>query len=161
MLKRDYDQVCSVARSLEVLGERWTLLVVRDIFHGKRRFDTIQEDLGVARNVLAARLSRLVEEDILEKRPYQERPARYEYFLTEKGLELWPTLIALLSWGDRYSPTPGGPPKIILHKVCGGHVSDRGVCEECGQTLHARDAIQVPGPGRTAALAAACSAEQA
>jgi len=114
MLKRDYDQVCSVARSLEVLGERWTLLVVRDIFHGKRRFDTIQEDLGVARNVLAARLSRLVEEDILEKRPYQERPARYEYFLTEKGLDLWPVMIALMHWGDKYEQQPAGRPSIVV-----------------------------------------------
>ena len=115
MLKRDYDQVCSVARSLEVLGERWTLLVVRDIFHGKRRFDTIQEDLGVARNVLATRLSRLVEEDILEKRPYQERPARYEYFLTEKGLELWPVMVAMMHWGDRWLATDEGPPVVIHH----------------------------------------------
>jgi len=143
MLKRDYDQVCSVARSLEVLGERWTLLVVRDIFHGKRRFDAIQEDLGVARNVLAARLSRLVEEDILEKRPYQERPARYEYFLTEKGLDLWPSLIALLGWGDRHTEYPDGPPMLVFHKECGGSVSDRGVCEGCGETLTARDARAV------------------
>jgi DNA-binding HxlR family transcriptional regulator len=159
MLRRDYpDQLCSIANSLEVIGERWSLLIVRDVFNGNRRFGEMQASLGVARNVLSARLQRLVEEDILERRRYQESPDRYEYFLTEKGLELWPTLIALLNWGDRYSPSPGGAPKIILHKVCGGHVSDRGVCEKCGETLHARDAIQVPGPGRAAALAAAADA---
>src|SRR3954470_7179067 len=89
MLNRDYDQVCSLARSLEILGERWTLLVIRDVFYGKRRFDEIQEDLGVARNVLSSRLVRLVDEGILEKRAYQNRPVRYEYFLTEKGIDLW------------------------------------------------------------------------
>ena len=142
MLKRDYDQVCSVARSLEVLGERWTLLVVRDIFHGKRRFDTIQEDLGVARNVLAARLSRLVEEDILEKRPYQERPARYEYFLTEKGIDLWPVLVSLIKWGDKYEPFGGFdglPPVIIRHKDCDGEVDEHFTCAECGERVWARD----------------------
>ncbi len=162
MLRHDYPgQVCSIAGSLEVIGERWSLLIVRDVFNGNRRFGEIQTSLGVARNVLSARLQRLVDEDILERRQYQESPARYEYFLTEKGLDLWPTLIALLNWGDRYSPTPGGPPKIIVHKVCGGRVSDRGTCEECGRVLHARDAIQVPGPGRAAALADAGAAEPA
>jgi DNA-binding HxlR family transcriptional regulator len=156
VLHRAYpNQLCSIANSLEVIGERWSLLIVRDVFNGNRRFGEIQASLGVARNVLSARLQRLIDEDILERRPYQESPPRHEYFLTEKGLDLWPTLIALLSWGDRYSPSPGGPPKLIRHKVCGGAVNDRGICAECGQTLHARDAIQVPGPGRTAALAAA------
>ena len=151
MLRRDYpDQLCSIAKSLEVIGERWSLLIVRDVFNGHRRFGEIQSSLGVARNVLAARLQRLVDEDILERRPYQASPPRHEYFLTEKGLDLWPTLIALLSWGDRYSPRPGGPPKVILHKVCGGQVSERGICESCGKVLNARDAIQVPGPGRLA-----------
>ena len=102
MLNREYDQVCSIARTLEVLGERWTILVIRDVFNGKRRFDQIQENLGVARNVLSNRLARLVDEGILEKRPYQERPARYEYFLTEQGLALWPVMIGLLHWGDHY-----------------------------------------------------------
>jgi DNA-binding HxlR family transcriptional regulator len=156
VLRHDYPgQVCSIANSLEVIGERWSLLIVRDVLNGNRRFGELQSSLGIARNVLSARLQRLVDEDILERRLYQENPARYEYFLTEKGLALWPALIALLNWGDRYSSGSAGPPKIILHKVCGGRVSDRGICEECGQTLTARDAIQVPGPGRTAALAAA------
>jgi DNA-binding HxlR family transcriptional regulator len=162
VLRRDYpDQICSIAKSLEVIGERWSLLIVRDVFNGNRRFGEIQASLGVARNVLSARLQRLVDEEILERRLYQENPARYEYFLTEKGLGLWPTLIALLNWGDRYSPTPDGPPKTILHKTCGGRVSERGICEDCGKVLHARDAIQVPGPGRLAAIGAASTAEPA
>jgi DNA-binding HxlR family transcriptional regulator len=148
VLRNDYpDQICSIARSLEIVGERWSLLIVRDVMNGHRRFDQLQKALGVARNVLAARLQRLVEEEILERRPYQQNPERYEYFLTEKGLDLWPSLIALLSWGDRYSPGPDGPPMLIVHKECGGSVSDRGICESCGQVLRARDARAVPGPG--------------
>ena len=105
VLRNDYpDQVCSIARSLEVIGERWTLLIVRDVMNGRRRFDELQQGLGIARNVLSARLQRLVEENILERRPYQRNPERYEYFLTEKGLDLWPALVALLAWGDRHSP---------------------------------------------------------
>jgi DNA-binding HxlR family transcriptional regulator len=154
VLHHDYPgQICSIAKSLEVIGERWSLLIVRDVMNGNRRFGEMQASLGVARNVLSARLQRLIDENILERRQYQDSPARYEYFLTEKGLDLWPALIALLNWGDRYSSGPEGPPKVIVHKVCGGRVSDRGICESCGQLLHARDARQVPGPGLATALA--------
>ncbi|HEX5610956.1 MAG TPA: helix-turn-helix domain-containing protein [Solirubrobacterales bacterium] len=151
MLHHEYPgQICSIAKSLEVVGERWTLLIVRDVMTGHRRFGELQRSLGIARNVLSARLQRLVEEDILERRAYQENPPRHEYFLTEKGLDLWPALIALLAWGDRHSPQPEGPPMLIVHKQCGGEVSDRGICERCGETLTARDARQVPGPGLAA-----------
>jgi DNA-binding HxlR family transcriptional regulator len=156
VLRNDYpDQICSIARSLEVVGERWSLLIVRDVMNGRRRFDALQKGLGVARNVLSARLQRLVEEEILERRAYQQSPPRHEYFLTEKGLDLWPALIALLHWGDRYSPGPDGPPMLIVHEECGGAVSDRGICEECGQVLTARDAKALPGPGLPADLALA------
>jgi DNA-binding HxlR family transcriptional regulator len=161
MLRHDYPgQICSIAKALEVVGERWTLLIVRDVMNGNRRFGELQRSLGVARNVLSARLQRLVEEDILERRPYQSSPERYEYFLTEKGLDLWPALVALLAWGDRHSPEPDGPPMLIVHKGCGGLVNDRGTCESCGKVLQARDARPMPGPGVTtdeprAALAAA------
>jgi DNA-binding HxlR family transcriptional regulator len=148
VLRHDYPgQVCSIAKSLEVIGERWSLLIVREVMNGNRRFDEMQGSLGVARNVLSARLQRLIAEGILERRAYQESPERFEYFLTEKGLDLWPALIALLGWGDRHSAGPEGPPKVIVHKVCGGRVSDRGICESCGKVLHARDARQIPGPG--------------
>ena len=91
MLRNDYPgQICSIARSLEVVGERWSLLIVRDVMNGRRRFDELQKGLGVARNVLSARLQRLIEEDILERRAYQRSPERFEYFLTEKGLGLGP-----------------------------------------------------------------------
>jgi DNA-binding HxlR family transcriptional regulator len=148
VLHRDYPALdCSVAKALEVIGERWSLLIVRAVMHGNRRFGEMQESLGIARNVLSARLQRLVDEDILERRAYQESPPRYEYFLTQKGLDLWPALIALLNWGDRYSPSPEGPRRLIVHKQCGGTVSERGICESCGKVLTARDAKQVPGPG--------------
>jgi len=151
VLHRDYPGLdCSVAKALEVIGERWSLLIVRAVMHGNRRFGEIQESLGIARNVLSARLQRLVDEEILERRAYQESPPRYEYFLTEKGLALWPALIALLNWGDRYSPDPEGPRRLIVHKECGGTVSERGICESCGKLLTARDAKQVPGPGAKA-----------
>ena len=151
MLRRDYPALdCSVAKALEVIGERWSLLIVRSVMHGNRRFGEMQESLGIARNVLSARLQRLVDEEILERRAYQESPARYEYFLTQKGLDLWPALIALLNWGDRYSPDPDGPRRLIVHKECGGTVSERGICGSCGKVLTARDAKQVPAPGAEA-----------
>ena len=155
MLRNDYPgQACSVAKSLEVIGERWSLLIVRDVMNGNRRFGEIQGSLGIARNVLSARLARLIEEGILERRAYHESPPRYEYFLTQKGLDLWPALIALLHWGDRYSSGPEGPPRLIVHKECGGEINDRGICQSCGKVLSARDARQVAGPGLSAALAA-------
>ena len=140
MLKNTYEgQVCSIARSLELIGERWTLLIVRDIFRGHRRFDALQRDLGIARNVLANRLDRLVEEGILEKRPYEERPPRYEYFLTEKGIDLWPVLVSLVKWGDKHEPGMDGPPVVVRHKECGGEIDDHFTCEECGTRVWARD----------------------
>ena len=145
MLGNDYEgQTCSIADCLELIGERWSLLIIRDVFRGKRRFDEIQDSLGIARNVLTTRLQRLVDEGILERRPYSERPPRYEYFLTEAGLDLWPVLVAMLGWGDRNIARPGGPPMTIVHKgECGGAVNDRGICESCGKLLHAREARAV------------------
>src|SRR5438445_13490729 len=103
MLGRTYDsQVCSVAGSLELVGERWTLLIVRDAFMGARRFEDFQRRTGMARNVLTARLSRLVEDGIFKRVLYQEHPSRYEYRLTEKGIDLWPVIVSLLESGDRY-----------------------------------------------------------
>jgi DNA-binding HxlR family transcriptional regulator len=104
MLNRDYEgqEHCGVARSLEIVGERWTLLIVRDAFLGMRRFEEFQEDLGIARNVLTDRLNRLVDEDIFERVLYSERPERYEYRLTRKGRDLSLALTALRQWGDEY-----------------------------------------------------------
>jgi DNA-binding HxlR family transcriptional regulator len=149
MLGKDYEgQICSIARSLELVGERWTILVVREVFNGNRRFSEMQRSLGVARNVLTARLQRLVDEGILERRPYSERPERYEYFLTEKGLDLWPLMIALMKWGDKHEPLSGGPPMIVVHKgACGGEIDDRRICTRCGKKLGVREARAIEGPG--------------
>ncbi|HEX2311187.1 MAG TPA: helix-turn-helix domain-containing protein, partial [Vicinamibacterales bacterium] len=118
MLPRTYDnQVCSVARALEAIGDRWTMLVIRDAFHGVHRFEDFQQRLGIARNVLSDRLNRLVDDGILAKRAYQERPERFEYRLTEKGRDLYPVVAALLAWGDRWTPSPEGPPVRLLHRA--------------------------------------------
>ncbi len=116
MLKRDYEgQNCSIARALEVVGERWTLLIVRDVFLGLRKFDEIQESLGIARNVLTDRLNRLVEEGVFERVRYSERPERFEYRLTRKGRELNIALTGLRQWGDKYLSEK--PPRLLRRKV--------------------------------------------
>ena len=143
------NQVCSIAGTLGVVGDRWTLLIVRDVMLGLRRFDELQSDLGVARNVLQVRLERLVADGILERARYQERPERFEYRLTEKGLDLWPVLVSLLQWGDAHAPTEAGPPVLLEHRDCGGAVDAHRVCARCGERLDARDAIAMPGPGAT------------
>jgi DNA-binding HxlR family transcriptional regulator len=148
MLRNDYEnQACSIAGALEVVGERWSLLIVRDVLLGLRRFDELQGHLGIARNVLQARLTRLIEQGVLEKQPYQERPPRHEYLLTEKGLDLWPTVVALMQWGDRYATPSGGPAVVIEHRDCGGTIDEHRICSRCGARLKARDAIARPGPG--------------
>jgi DNA-binding HxlR family transcriptional regulator len=147
MLGRTYEnQNCSVARTLELVGERWTLLIIRDAFLGVRRFGDFAEGLGIARNVLQDRLERLVDQGILEKAPYQERPVRHEYRLTEEGLDLWPVLVALLKYGDRHH-APGGPPMLLVHRACGAEIDDRRICTGCGSSLGVRDVKLVPGPG--------------
>jgi DNA-binding HxlR family transcriptional regulator len=148
MLGNDYkDQNCSIARALELVGERWTILVLRDVFLGVRRFEAIQRNLGVARNVLAARLDRLVDEGILEKALYQERPPRHEYRLTDKGLDLWPVIVELLQWGDRHLAPAAGPPVVIRHRGCGGTLGERRICTRCGEPLGVRDVRAETGPG--------------
>ena len=148
MLGNDYrTQTCSIAGALSIVGERWSLLIIRDVFLGVRRFDDIQRNLGIARNVLQTRLTRLLEEGVLEKRLYQERPARHEYRLTEKGIDLWPTVVALMSWGDRYAPPPGGPAVLLEHRGCGGRIDDRRICTDCGARVTARECTALPGPG--------------
>jgi DNA-binding HxlR family transcriptional regulator len=145
MLKRDYEgQVCSIARTLEVVGDRWTLLVVRDVGLGVRRFDELQASLGVATNVLTDRLSRLVAEGVLERVRYNERPERFEYRLTQKGRELSVALLALMQWGDRYLSDK--PPKIARRRSDGAPVSVRIVAND-GIAVAPGDLEVVPGPG--------------
>ncbi len=145
-------QACSVARALEVIGERWTILILRDAFLGVRRFDDFQRSLGAARNVLNTRLHRLTEAGVLERRLYQERPARYEYRLTERGRDLWPALVALMEWGDRHLPDESGPPILVEHRGCGGRIDGRRTCEACGAPVELQDVRAVPGPGADPAV---------
>ena len=141
MLPRTYDnQVCSVARALEAIGDRWTMLVIRDAFVGVRRFDEFQERLGIARNVLTDRLSRLVDEGILHKHEYQERPQRFEYRLTPQGVDLFPVLVSLMKWGDRHAPEESGPPLAVIHRGCGGEIDERLLCSRCGEPVTALNA---------------------
>jgi DNA-binding HxlR family transcriptional regulator len=140
------DENCSIARTLELVGERWTLLIIRQAMLGTRRFDEFQAQLGIARNVLTLRLDRLVEAGVLRRSLYEERPKRYEYRMTKKGTDLWPVLMALLQWGDRYE-APNGPPVVIEHRDCGGELDDRRRCRRCGAELEAWQVVRRPGPG--------------
>ena len=148
MLKRDYEgQVCSIARALEVVGDRWTLLVIRDVALGRHRFDELLGSLGVASNVLSDRLNRLVAEGVLERVRYSERPERFEYHLTPKGRELGVALLALMQWGDRYLSDK--PPRIARRRSDRSPVSVRVVAKD-GAEVAADDIELVPGPGRPA-----------
>ena len=153
VLPRTYEgQACSIARALELVGDRWTMLVIREAFLGTRRFDDFQRRLGCARNVLSDRLSRLVEVGILSKTPYQERPPRHEYRLTRQGVELWPAMMSLKTWGDRYL-APDGPPVLIRHRECGGELDDRLHCSRCGAELGPADVLAEAGPGAATSAA--------
>jgi DNA-binding HxlR family transcriptional regulator len=148
VLQRDYpDQNCSIARSLEVVGERWTLLILRDAVLGLTRFEEFQASLGIASNVLTSRLKRLCEENVLERVPDPERPGRPRYVLTGKGAELGPALIVLMKWGDRHYPTPTGPPRLTLHAGCGGNVGPDLHCDRCGRQASPGEIELLPGPG--------------
>jgi DNA-binding HxlR family transcriptional regulator len=142
------DPECSVARALDVIGGRWTLLIVRELFLGVHRFDEIQADLGVARNVLQDRLEALVAAGVLERRRYHERPPRFEYHLGEAGIELWPALVALMRWGDRHALAHGASPAVLLsHRGCGGAPDRHLICDRCGARLGPREVVARPGEG--------------
>ena len=130
-------QDCSIARSLDVVGEWWTLLIVRDAFRGVRRFDDFSKSLGIARNVLAARLAKLVDHGILERHPLPDHHGRSEYRLTEKGRELQPVVISLMRWGDRWTADASGPPVVLRHEDCGHALEPTLTCAHCGGEVHA------------------------
>jgi DNA-binding HxlR family transcriptional regulator len=153
----DYDsRTCSVARTVEVLGDRWTLLVLRDIFNGIRRFDELSGHLGIARDVLTKRLATLVDEGLIRRQPYQEPGSRtrYEYRLTDAGRDLRPVLLALIAWGDRYRAEPDGPPAQLFHAECGAPVRVEVRCE-AGHEIGSRTRLAaLPGPGSRPCTAA-------
>ena len=146
----DFDAAnCSIAGTLEVVGEKWTLLVLREAFYGVRRFEDFQRAVGCARNVLSARLTTLVEHGLLRREAYREpgRRARAEYRLTEKGRELLPAVIALMQWGDRWTAGPAGPAVVVTHRGCGAEVRAELTCAAGHRDLTARETLPVPGPG--------------
>jgi DNA-binding HxlR family transcriptional regulator len=145
---------CSVAQCLEVVGEWWSMLIIRDAFLGVRRFDQFQQRLGISRNILDQRLTRLVGHGVLKKQRYSEHPPRYEYRLTQKGRDLWPVLTAMRQWGDAYS-APDGPPVEVLHEGCGQISIAVMTCSACGERIGPHDVRPVAGPGDIDHLVAA------
>lgn len=138
---------CSVARTLSVIGDRWTMLIVRNAFLGTRRFDDFQSILGMTRHVLADRLNRLVEAGVLKKVPYQDKPPRFEYRLTEKGRDLYPVLLSLTAWGDKWLDEGRGAPVEFHHRNCGKKMTPVLACSECGEKIDPREVMPIPGPG--------------
>ncbi len=132
-------QECSLARTLAVIGDRWTLLVLREAFLRVRRFEDFQKRLGIARRVLTERLAHLVEQGVLVKMPYQDKPLRHEYRLTEKGLDLYPAMMALVHWGDKHYAGKDGPPLIHTHTSCGHDFKPVMTCSECGEPVDPRE----------------------
>jgi DNA-binding HxlR family transcriptional regulator len=144
---------CSIARTMDFLGDWWTPLVLREVFFGTTRFDELQKGLSIGRNVLTERLRRLVDEGMLERRQYQDRPPRYEYHLTEKGRDFYPVLLAMMRWGDRWLHGRKGPPILLRHGPCGALTRPELVCEHCRKPLrHDETAAELPD-GRVPDLA--------
>lgn len=141
------DWPCSIARTTDLLGDWWTPMVLREAFYGARRFDEFAERLGIGRNVLTARLKRLVEAGILRTHRYQERPARYEYRLTDKGRELFGVLAAMIRWGDDWLVTNDGPPVELVDRRTGKVIRPAVVDEATGEPLDPRNVVARPGPG--------------
>jgi DNA-binding HxlR family transcriptional regulator len=144
------DMRCSIARTVDLIGDGWSPLILRDLFLGVSRFDELVEDLGISRNLLTRRLAALAKGGIVMRAPYQSRPARYEYALTPAGLALIPVLVALSAWGDRWAPLPEGPPLVFAHKHCGFRFTPRIRCSACGDDIVAAEIRALPGPGGAA-----------
>ena len=148
------DMACSIARTLDVIGEPWSPLILRDVFAGIRRFEQIQQDLGISRKVLTERLKWLVDNDVLERREYSSRPPRHEYVLTAKGTELCDLLMVMVRWGDRWTAGEAGPPILYRHHACGEISRVDLHCSVCDQPMHGDDIDILPGPGSAASASA-------
>jgi DNA-binding HxlR family transcriptional regulator len=147
MRRKSFEEMnCSVAQTLEVVGEWWTMLIVRDCFLGVTRFEDFHQRLGISRNILTDRLDHLVERGVLARVPYQDHPVRNDYRLTDKGRDLWTVLTALRQWGDRWEAERGAPVEVV-HKACGHPATMVATCSSCGGTLDARSVRARPGPG--------------
>jgi DNA-binding HxlR family transcriptional regulator len=138
---------CTIARSVDVLGDHWNLLLIRQACLGARRFDDFQAALGIGRNILSQRLNRLVDEGLLTRVEYQPSPPRYEYRLTDKGREVYPILAAMAAWGERWLSGPEGTPLVLHHTTCDHDMHAVVVCSECDERLNVREVLAKPGPG--------------
>ncbi len=147
------DMTCSIARTLDVIGEPWSPLILRDVKVGINRFDQIQADLGISRKVLTERLKWLVDCGVLERREYRARPPRYEYALTSKGIDLFDMLMVMVRFGDRWLAGPEGPPVLYRHHTCGEITTAELRCTHCGAPMHADTIDVLPGPGMATAPA--------
>jgi DNA-binding HxlR family transcriptional regulator len=141
------DERCSVARTIAVIGDRWTLLILRDCFLRIRRFDDFQDRLGITRHILADRLKKLVDAGVLEKVPYGDRPVRHEYRLTDRGLDLYPVMLSVVHWGDTHTTGKAGRPLLHQHLVCGHQFDPVLTCSACSSPVDPRAVRVVPGPG--------------
>jgi DNA-binding HxlR family transcriptional regulator len=140
------DMHCSVAQCLEVVGDWWSMLILRDALFGVSRFGQFQQRLGISRNILNHRLAALVDAGVLVKVPYSDHPARYDYRLTAKGRDLWPVIETMRQWGDKHA-APDGPPFQMIHNGC-NHICDAVLtCSACGEPVGVRDVRAIPGPG--------------
>jgi DNA-binding HxlR family transcriptional regulator len=145
MYELDRPDTCSIGRAMEILGERWTFLILRECFYGVRRFSDMQRNLGIARNILSGRLQSLGRAGILERRRYQEEPERFEYRLTEAGRDLYPAIITIMRWGDKHLVDDGPP--VVLRHTCGAEAEPVLVCAHCRAPMDPRDVTPEPGPG--------------
>jgi DNA-binding HxlR family transcriptional regulator len=141
------EEPCSVARTVAVIGDRWSLLILRECFLRKRRFEAFESSLGITRHLLSDRLKKLVRFGVLRKIPYQESPKRYEYILTERGLDLYPVIMSIVHWGDIHMGDARGRPMLHQHKACGHMFDPVMVCSECGEPLSAKAVHVHRGPG--------------
>jgi len=143
------DQNCSVAAALGVIGERWTLLIMREVLFGRRRVAEIKRNTGIAANILSDRLQMLVEHGVLERRLYSEQPESYEYVPTRKGLDVSPVITTLMIWGDKHAAPAAGPPRVAVHTACGHDARPRLHCSHCGEAIGRGELEVRPGPGAT------------
>jgi DNA-binding HxlR family transcriptional regulator len=144
------DQNCSIAGALSIVGERWTLLIMREVMLGRRRFAEIKRNTGVASNILTDRLEMLVAHGLLRRKLYSEHPESYEYLPTRKGLDLNPVIVALLKWGDEYAAPEAGAPRVAVHTTCGHDADPQLHCSHCGEVIQSAELKVRPGPGATA-----------
>ncbi len=143
----------SVGRALELVGERWTLLILRESFFGVQRFGQLARNLNIPRPTLSSRLRMLVDAGLLDRVPYSQDPERHEYRLTDAGRELFGAIVVLMQWGDHHLPTPDGPPIVLRHNICGETIDPRLICAHCGDEITARNVTPEAGPGFRADLA--------